>query len=368
VIEHLTDAELREFTGGSLMADDLLRADDHLSACDRCRARAIGLSDAARQIDELHSRLNTRRHLTDEELQLFVQRRLPADGNNTVVAHLQGCATCATQLEELRSWAEAPDAGSSRTAQRFPNVRWGWLGVAAAILLAVLIPVAIWQARSGRQPTSPSILGLEALAPADQERVRSALNAGAATLPDFMSDVTTSREVLMGPSAMRGDTFDLVAPIGTATVSDRPRFEWQPFEHAQGYTVAVFDEQSSVVSRSAIVAETHWIPNAPLARGRTYVWQVAAHRAGDTITAPAAPAPAAKFHVIDASSAAVLERMEAERPQAHLLLGILNMQAGVREMATSHLRQVQLTEAYGLVAERSLERLEATTKDSGRSR
>jgi hypothetical protein len=59
--------------------------------------------------------------------------------------------------------------------------------------------------------------------------------------------------------------------------------------------------------------------------------------------------------------------MEAERPQAHLLLGILNMQAGVREMARSHLRQVQLTEAYGLVARRSLERLEAL-KDSGRLR
>jgi hypothetical protein len=357
-MEHLTDAELRGFAGGSLMADDLLRADDHLSACDRCRARAIGLSDAARQTDELHSQLNTTRHLTDEELQLLVQRRLPADGNNTVVAHLQGCATCATQVEELRSWAEAADAGSSRTAQRFPRVRWGWLGVAAAILIAVLIPAAIWQARSGRQPTSPSILGLEALAPADQERVRSALNAGAATLPDFMSDVTTSREVLMGPSATRSDTFDLIAPIGTATVSDRPRFEWEPFERVQGYTLTVFDEQSSVVSRSPIVAEAHWIPNAPLARGRTYVWQVAAHRAGDTITAPAAPAPPAKFHVIDAGSAALLERVEAERPQAHLLLGILNMQAGVRDAATRHLQQVQPTNVYAHVAQRSLQRLD----------
>jgi hypothetical protein len=60
-----------------------------------------------------------------------------------------------------------------------------------------------------------------------------------------------------------------------------------------------------------------WMPADPLARGRTYVWQVAAQRASGAITAPAAPAPPAKCHVIDASAADVLERVEAERPQAH---------------------------------------------------
>jgi hypothetical protein len=76
------------------------------------------------------------------------------------------------------------------------------------------------------------------------------------------------------------------------------------------------------------------------------------------MTAPAAPAPPATFHVIDASSAAVLERVEAERPQAHLLLGILYMQAGIPDAAKRHLQQVRSAEAYGDVARRSLERLQ----------
>jgi hypothetical protein len=231
------------------------------------------------------------------------------------------------------------------------------LALAATILLAILIPAAIRQARSGRPAAPASLVGLEILPPLEQERVRNALNTGAAALPDYMSDVTSSREVLMGAPA-RSETFGLIAPIGTATVSDRPRFEWQALDRAEHYVVTVFDEQSTVVARGPMMTETYWIPADPLARGRTYVWQVAAQRASSTITAPAAPAPPAKFHVIDASSAAVLERVEAERPQAHVLLGILYMQAGIPDAAKRHLQQVQPMEAYAQVAQRSLERLQ----------
>jgi hypothetical protein len=358
VTEHLTDAELHAFAGGLSAADELLRADDHLSACGRCRARAIALNDIAPPLDDLRAQLNTDvSHLTDEDVQLFVQDRLTTPASAVALAHLKDCSTCARHLEDLRSWAEAGEPVRPRRAPRFLSVRRGSLALAATILLAILIPAAIRQARSGRPTASASVVGLETLPPLEQERVRTALNAGAATIPDFMSDLATSREVLMGAPA-RSETFGLVAPIGTATVTDRPRFEWQVFDRAEHYVVTVFDEQSTVVARSPMITETYWMPVDPLARGRTYVWQVAAQRASSMITAPAAPAPPAKFHVIDASSADVLERVEAERPQAHLLLGILYMQAGILDAAKRHLQQVQPMEAYAQVAQRSLERLQ----------
>jgi hypothetical protein len=356
--EHLTDAELHTFASGLSPADELLRADDHLSACGRCRARAIALNDIAPPLDDLRTQLNTDvSHLTDEDVQLFVQDRLTTPASAVALAHLKDCSTCARHVEDLRSWAAAVEPVRPKRAPRLLSVRRGSLALAATILLAILIPAAIRQFRSGRPTASASLVGLEALAPLDQERVRAALDSGAAALPDYMSDVTTSREVLMGAPA-RSETFGLVAPIGTATVSDRPRFEWQALDRAEHYVITVFDEQSTVVARSPMVTETYWMPADPLARGRTYVWQIAAQRASGTITAPAAPAPPATFHVIDASAAAVLERVEAERPQAHLLLGILYMQAGIPDAAKRHLRQVQPMEAYAQVAQRSLERLQ----------
>jgi hypothetical protein len=235
VTEHLTDAELHAFAGGRSAADELLRADDHLSACGSCRARAIELNDVAPPLDDLRTQMKAAvSHLTDEDVQLFVQGQLTIPASAVARAHLKDCSTCARQVEDLRSWTEAVDPAKARHAPRFLGVRRGSLALAAAILLAILIPAAVWQARSGRPTASAPLVGLETLLPLDQEPVRTALDTGTATLPDFMSDLAISREVLMGAPA-RGETFGLVAPFGTATVSDRPRFEWQALDRAEHY-------------------------------------------------------------------------------------------------------------------------------------
>src|SRR5262249_6365454 len=155
-----------------------------------------------------------------------------------------------------------------------------------------------------------------------------ALDAGVVALPTFMSEIAPSREVLMGPGAKRDDTFGLVAPAAAGIVTDRPGFRWQPLAGADGYVVSLYDERSTLLARSPRLSGTDWTPADPLARDRTYVWQVAADRRGDTITAPAPPAPPARFHVVDARSADVLERMEREHGQSHVLLGILYMESG----------------------------------------
>ena len=163
----------------------------------------------------------------------------------------------------------------------------------------------------------------------------------------------------MGAPEKQGGTFDLIDPVGTGTVSDRPRFEWQMALGADGYAVTVFDERSNVIVKSPIITQTNWIPADPLPRSRTYVWQVTAYRGRESITVPATPATPARFHVIDERSAEVLQRIETEHPQSHLLLGILNMDAGIRDAAIKHLQQAPANDAHADVAQRSLKRLQA---------
>ena len=347
---HLTDAELRAFASGSLPPNDLLRADDHLSECERCRTAAGIVNDVSARIGDLSAQLNnpTVMHVSEEELVLLVQDRLPAGARDAILRHLTGCSTCTAHADELRRWTVTPEAKTS----------WSRLAVAAAVLLAVLVPAAIWRLRGGSPATtSSSLAGLETLPTRDQTRVRAALNAGVASLPAFVNEIAPTRETLMGPSGTRENTFDLVSPVGTGTVSDRPRLRWQPVDRASGYEVTIFDERFNAVARSPMVTATEWSPTDPLARDRTYVWQVAAHRSAETITAPTPPASPARFHVIDGRSADLFQQLEVQYPQSHVLLGLLYMESGVVDAAATHLRQIPPTDAHAVLASRSLERL-----------
>jgi hypothetical protein len=105
------------------------------------------------------------------------------------------------------------------------------------------------------------------------------------------------------------------------------------------------------------VSETRWTAARPLARDRTYTWQVSAERNGRTLIAPAPPDPPARFHVIDAATAAEVQRIAREYPDAHLVLGILYMECGVRAEAMSQLERVRPDDPYAEVARKSLDRL-----------
>lgn len=329
---HLTDAELRDFASGVLPDSDLLRADDHLAACAQCQNRAGHLTGTSEAIRAFRADLTADTiHLAEEELQLAATGQLSGRAHEQAALHLKTCAICASDVEELRSWANA----APRSSVQITRLRF-----AAAAAIAILVPAGIWYAISGRQPRTESLAGLEQLPSPVREKVRQALQAGGVALPGFLSQIDSSREVQLGSKPGDRPAPKPEDPIATGILSDRPQFRWDAVADANAYVVSIFNQQSRLMARSPALTQTSWAPPAPLPRGQTYVWQVTAHRGKETLTAPAPPEPPAAFHIIDAETADVLRRTEAQHPDSHLLLGILYAEAGIRNAAITHLELV----------------------------
>lgn len=144
--------------------------------------------------------------------------------------------------------------------------------------------------------------------------------------------------------------FELSEPIGIVVESAVPRLRWQAAPGASRYVVSLFDEDLEPLAVSPPLTAPEWTPTTPLARGRIYVWQVAAQVRGTRIVAPRPPAPDARFEVLgDAGVAAV---------------------ARAREPGRSRLALAAVLARYGLLdgAARELKALEAANPDSGRLR
>jgi hypothetical protein len=349
VNDHPTDAELREFVGHSLAADRLIALDDHLAGCELCRSRAARLGNAAAHVVELRTDvLALESHLTEQELDRLATGTLTPDDRRCGERHLAECASCASEAADRRRWAASPSRRPSHL----------YLAAAAAIVVLVLVPFAVSRWSADDQPAvQVSLAGLDQL-PAEQvANVRAALSAGVAEPPAWIVNANR-QQTLMGTPTVE-TSFELTAPIRTATLSDRPEFRWTPLPGADAYTLAVLDTNLAEVIAPVKVTRPAWTPPQPFARGVAYVWQVTAHRGRDSVTVPAPPAPMAGFRVVDQAAADAIERVTRTRPRAHVLLGILLAQAGALPEAEAHLQQVEATDPHAGVARRTLERLQS---------
>lgn len=343
--EHLSDDAVRGLLAGTLSAGELLAAGDHLEQCAACRERAATRGDAERAATALTAAVGAPPgHVSDDDLQACVDGSAPAAVRAAVEAHAAGCAVCAEQLRDLREW----------TAPRRASL-WTWAAAAAAAL--VLAAALGWLPFRGPS-RAEALPGLDALAPAAQAQVRAALDAGVASPPPLLAALAGRREELMGASPA-ASAFALVTPVATAVASDRPRFEWTALAGAESYAVTVADESLRPVASSGPLTATSWTPDVPLPRGRSYAWQVTARRGSSDVAVPAAPAPPARFAVIDADTAARLAAAERAHPTSRLLLGIASLQAGLVDDARRHLRAVPADDPGAGVAQRTLAALDA---------
>ena len=79
-----------------------------------------------------------------------------------------------------------------------------------------------------------------------------------------------------------------------------------------------------------------WVPPRSLARNRVYLWQVIAIKDGQEIKAPVAPAPEARFKVLDQTKA---DEIVAAR-NSSLVSGLLYAQAGLYDEAERELKKL----------------------------
>jgi hypothetical protein len=108
------------------------------------------------------------------------------------------------------------------------------------------------------------------------------------------------------------------------------------------YVVSVVDSEGKVVAQSSRLRTNRWVCSSELLRGNVYRWQVRADREQESTILPAPPAPPALFRVIESGQRAEIEDAERQRPDDHLLLGLLYARAGVVEEARKHLERYRV--------------------------
>jgi hypothetical protein len=179
--------------------------------------------------------------------------------------------------------------------------------------------------------------GLEALSLFSRQAVKRALASGRVETPAALAELNVRSGNLMGGSE-GVETFAVLEPVGTIVRHSRPRLSWQTLPGASRYTVTVLNSNLQVVATSPPLSTTAWTVSRPLERGGVYTWEVSALKEGNEIGAPAAPAPEARFKVLEKAKEDELKRAEQTSPRSHLLRGVLYAQAGLLIDAERELR------------------------------
>jgi len=339
--EHVTSDDLRRLRNGTLPAPRVLMVTRHIATCSACAELARGSGG-----DEAPSTLllafgGGAEHPDAEALSNYVDGGRRED----VEEHLRVCAMCRAEADDLAKFR-------LRIAPR----RW-WIVVAstAAIVVAAFLVLIL---RPSRPAPRPGVIKIQSPSqparPAEWEAlVAGALGARRVEAPPFLREIRGRREDVRGSSAPAPPA--TLQPAGVVVASDRPRFTWTAKgKHA---VVSIFDGAQRV-ARSRLLADSEWIPPAPLPRGRTYQWQVELHNGGRHII-PAPPDPPAAFRVMDEASYRDVTAARQQRPDDHLLLGVLYARAGAQQEAAKELAAYRESHPEDIAAQQLVESVQA---------
>lgn len=203
-----------------------------------------------------------------------------------------------------------------------------------------------------------NIKGLESLSTADQVAVRTALTREKVEPPPMLASLAGNAGVLRGGS-VEGVSFPLLSPVGTVVRTDRPTLRWGALDGATAYVVSVFDENFKKVAESTPQSGTEWVVANSLSSGRVYTWHIVATRRGEHITSPEAPAPEAKFMILDEAKAKELSRAQQIYSSSHLTLGTLYARAGLLDDAEREFQMLLRDNPKSRAARRLLQSVRA---------
>jgi hypothetical protein len=388
----------------------------HLAECAACQEALNRLRNRVMQLNDTIEWTPT--HLEFEQLAGYVANNLDEVEREIADNHLAACEFCAQEVQELNllqrdlsvTWAaphpQPKSAWRARARQTWSASSFQriWAPALALSALVLLTVVGVWWQRRAvetsvaQQPipapsqaseatssnnvrpvpstaeAAESLLALTdngqaislskdgnlttalALPPAYREILATTLSQQRLVLPPALKLLAQPSRTLKGPEP-GSPSFSVLAPIGVVLRSDRPLFRWRSVAGAASYTVAVFDEDFNAIQNSGSLTQMQWRAAQPLPRGRILLWQVTANVGDKQITAPAAPAPEARFQILAAKPAAELQRAQREFPNSHLLLGTLYAQAGLTEEAAREFQALQAENPQSTVIKKLLQQL-----------
>jgi hypothetical protein len=205
--------------------------------------------------------------------------------------------------------------------------------------------------------------GLEGAPPDARLAVSRALRSRRVEPPSALDGLAEDEGGTLMGGAGAGTSFALRWPVGKVVSETRPAFSWSPLAGARSYTVAVVDAKFRPVTQSRALDQTSWTTDEPLARGAVYSWQVTATlEDGTEVTAPAAPAPQARFRVLDANANDRLTRLEKAAPTSRLARGVAYAQAGLLDEAEAELKELLKENPRSRVARDLLRSLRQTSR------
>jgi cell division protein FtsB len=339
---HLTGPELSAYAAGRMDVTDVEVADSHLEICAECAGHASRLIEttaahvpnwrAARRWTRLVSQLREHR------AQILIQ------GAAALVLLLLGISTLILRgdLQRLRAQVRALEQENGDLRNQLPAIndlqaqieklRDSQLSSSSSELAVALKDAGaiVGLNKQGK------IIGFDALPPAQETLLKTALTSGRLALPRNLADLVAGDDTMMGPAER--DSFRLLSPVGTVTRTDRPTFRWTPLEGAASYRIRVSDSRFKPVATSEPVSGSDWTISRPLKRGALYSWEVTAIKDGKEITAPTPPAREASFRVLDSAKVDELEGASRDHANSHLLLGVLYVNAGLLDDAEREFR------------------------------
>jgi hypothetical protein len=348
---HVPQETLARLSTGELEPAEVAAILRHIEGCDDCAATARASEERTEHaVRSWLASSAPESHLDfDSQIVPFIRGRLSAADREIVESHLDDCATCVSEVGDLRRMLAHP-------RRRRRNA----LAVAAAAGAAVWLGIVIAR-NASVEPTRPAdeISERPIVAatvepgpgpslepprpryedPAWQQLLDDALKTGKLPFPASLDALQGREDPLRGPDS-RG-TGDL-APAGVVLDDQRPRLTWQAREGAR-YTVSIFDGDVTV-ARSESLERNEWLPDRRLPRGRTYIWQVEVVRDGKKEVLPAPPAPPATFGIASEKDHRELALARRRHPQDHLLHALLAARAGLRAEALAALRRIETPE------------------------
>jgi hypothetical protein len=315
--------------------------------------------------------MNCQQVAEGEIVEKYLTGRLESSLQDDFEVHLLECRECLALLETYtaaRSVLAAHGREISKATEPHAPASQGWpwrwftpqriAGVAVAAALLIVLAAAMlsglirWRRPSPTQAQSPagaspnpsgvavSYPEIAALSPDQQQQVRGAIQTGRIAYSPDLGELGGKEGALRGESAT-GNHFAVLGPVGEVVDDPQPLFRWQSLAGAKSYSVSVYDIGLNEVAKSPRLRDTQWKATRPLRRSQVFQWQVSATmHDGKTVISPDSSEPVAKFRVLAEVKSNELEEFQKAHPEAHLVLGILNAEAGVLEVSKRELELV----------------------------